>query len=171
MGRLFLTALLALTILPAAACSSDTENETGLGSVSDSLGIDASGGTLVTGSNSPGGFHGDGLTFVEITYDDDSILNQIEENATWSDLPISKVTEILLYGASDGANSYSPYITADEKALFPRIENGYYYFRDRHDQSTDPADDSQVLDRASINVTVAVYDADARTLYYCEYDS
>lgn len=123
MRKLILTALLALALLPAAACSSGGSSETGLGSVSDSLGIDASGGALKAGATSYGGLNGDGLTFVEIAYDDDRILNQIEGNAAWNELPASEVVEILLYGASTEREGYvvevGPYIGEDGMALFP----------------------------------------------------
>lgn len=32
-------------------------------------------------------------------------------------------------------------------------------------------DASQTLNRASLNVTLAIYDTDSRELYYCEFDS
>ena len=139
--------------------------------VSDALGIDALGGTLEASVDSYGGFRGDGMLFAQIAYPDDRILHQIEVDPTWKELPLSEVVEVLTRGVSDETGQYGPYLTDTGAALFPQVENGYFYFRDRHDQSADPTDDSQVLKRASINVTVAIYDADSRTLYYGELDT
>ena len=112
---------------------------------------------------------------MEISYDDDRILSQIEGSAAWSELPASEAVEALLYGASVEREGRvieaGPYIAENGTPLFPQVENGYWFFRDRHGEALDPADDSEVLGRASLNVTVAVYDADSRTLYYGELDT
>ena len=61
--------------------------------------------------------------------------------------------------------------TYDDDLEIPQIENGYYYFYDRHDEATDPYDDSEFLARFSFNFTLAIYDSDTNTLYLCEYDT
>jgi len=63
------------------------------------------------------------------------------------------------------------HIVGDGTPAIPEVDNGYYYFRDRHYQSTDPTDDSGVLGRASYNFTIAIYDTDSKILYYMELDT
>ncbi len=46
---------------------------------------------------------------------------------------------------------------------FPEVEQGYYYFRDRHSQSQDPTDDSELFGRGSWNFILAVYDSQTGT--------
>lgn len=50
-------------------------------------------------------------------------------------------------------------------SLLPGIANGFYRLIDRH---SDAGDGQNLLERASLNVTLAVYDADSDTLYFCE---
>lgn len=57
-------------------------------------------------------------------------------------------------------------MTADP--LLPGIANGFYRLIDRH---SDAGDGQNLLERASLNVTLAVYDADSDTLYFCEMDT
>lgn len=56
-------------------------------------------------------------------------------------------------------------------AAFPPVQNGCYYFEDRHSRSADPHSDSGLFQRHSFNVTFALYDADTQTLYYCKFDT
>lgn len=41
------------------------------------LGMDISHGTIVTDMDSHGGFHGDGIVFLEVVFEDDSLRNKI----------------------------------------------------------------------------------------------
>lgn len=133
--------------------------------VSRALGVNASAGTVVSASDSHGGFHGDGLTFIELSFPDDSFGDSIQN--TWHPLPLSDDLNPLIYG-SPGAG---PYITQDGVNCFPPIQNGCYYFEDRHSQSTDPQSDHELFRRHSFNVTFALYDTDTQTLYYCKFDT
>ncbi len=175
MRKRVFAALLTLVLLPATACSPGADVEIELENVSESLGVNAAGGTMVTRADSRGGFHGDGTAFVEIHYPDDRVLSEIEQNAYWKKLPLSESVEALAYGVTYEENGVStsvgPYLTERGEPLFPRVQNGYYYFYDRHDQAVDPSDASQALNRASLNVTLAIYNADSRELYYCEFDT
>ena len=111
-----------------------------------------------------GGFHGDGLTLIELSFPDDSFGARIQ--TTWHSLPLSGNLNTFVYG-SPGREP----ITQDGVNCFPPVQNGYYYFEDRHSQSTDPHSDSELLQRHSFNVTITIYDADTRTLYYCKFDT
>ena len=51
------------------------------------------------------------------------------------------------------------------------LENGYYFFEDRHSESKDSADDSEMFYRNSYNFSIAVYDTDNHIFYYFELDT
>lgn len=53
----------------------------------------------------------------------------------------------------------------------PKIENGYWYFVDRNSENGDSASDSEIFNRNSFNITVALYDLDENILYYLEFDT
>ena len=75
--------------------------------VSRKTGIDVSDGDLYFGFDDHGGFHGDGITYLEIKMPA-SIDTVIAENGDWHPFPRS-----------------------DYEQLLPEIENGWYYFNDR----------------------------------------
>ena len=78
----------------------------------------------------------------------------------------------LRWESDDATYQVGPYLTDDNNnPVIPQIENGYYYFLDRHSRSVDSYDDSDVLDRYSFNFTIAIYDADNDILYYVEFDT
>ena len=134
------------------------------------LGINISSGSIITDTDSHGGFHGDGITFLEVAFEDDSCLNQIKGNSSWKQLPVSYPVDALLYGTQNGSSSIGPYVTEGGKKLFPKAETGYYYFKDRHTGAGGQGS-KDVVNRHSFNFTVALYDEDTRTLYYCEFDT
>jgi hypothetical protein len=136
------------------------------------LGIDPSSATVVESSDSHGGFHGDGLLFAQISIADDSVGTLLSQRDEWKSLPLSENLTALVYGVATEAGQTGPYLTNDaNEPVFPEIQNGYYYFEDRHSKSTDPYDDTDVLERASFNFTLAIYDTDTDTLYYAEFDT
>ena len=134
------------------------------------LGINISSGSIITDTDSHGGFHGDGITFLEVVFEDDSCLNQIKGNSSWKQLPVSYPVDALLYGTQNGSSSIGPYVTEGGKKLFPKAETGYYYFKDRHTGAGGQGS-KDVVNRHSFNFTVALYDEDTQTLYYCEFDT
>lgn len=128
------------------------------------LKLNLSGGTVVSELDTHGGFHGDGDTFVVITFPqtDWPALEGEMTGPYWHPLPLTdnlfKVT-------------YSLALGKDGEPFFPEVSQGYYYFRDRHSESRDPADDSELFGRGSWNFTMAVYDSQTGTLYYYELDT
>lgn len=154
-------------LLPLAMCraSQDLVPDNEAAQVSHALGVDASAGTVVSTSDSHGGFHGDGLTFIELSFPDNSFGASIQD--VWHPLPLSENLSTFIYGSS----SAGPYITQDGVNCFPPVQNGCYYFQDRHSESTDPQSDLELFQRYSYNITFALYDADTQTLYYCEFDT
>lgn len=122
-----------------------------LSNLSKNLGAELDGGKVTYYCDSHGGFHGDGITEVQI-----SASLQAPDSEYWHSLPLSE-------NAARGLTHFGFEI--------PEVENGYWFFCDRHSQSTDPADDSGLFSRHSYNFTLAVYDPAAGMLYYFEFDT
>lgn len=129
--------------------------------VAEGLGIDISGGSAVSHSDTHGGLHGDGTTCIVLAFDDDALLEQIRES--WNAFPLDETVTALAYGTG----SAGPYLADGEgRALLPEIQNGYCLLIDRQaDRGGD------ILDRAAFNFTLGLYDADTQTLYYFELDT
>lgn len=163
--------LTSLALLVMTGCSAEKENSIS-SEISKAIGVDVSAGEVISKSDSHGGFHGDGSTVIEIPLNDTSISDQIKDNEDWNALPLTENLTALVYGVQTEGSSVGPMIhSGDGEPVIPEVENGYYYFQDRHSQSTDPKDDSGVLGRASYNFTIAIYDEDRQTLYYMELDT
>ncbi len=140
--------------------------------ISEALGADVTEGNVVESEDSHGGFHGDGMTFVVLHFDEGGLADQLEGLAGWHPLPLSENTEALAYGRDTEDGRRGPYLCDDEgQPVFPEIQNGYYYFRDRHTESKDVYDDGDVFERSSYNFTMAIYDIDTDRMYYVEFDT
>ena len=139
--------------------------------ISESLGIDVR-GTVLMDSDSHGGFHGDGMLFQQISFEDSKLTDEIKDNDGWKPMPLSQNMEALVYGIEVDTSSIGPYLTDESgDTIIPDIQNGYYYFYDRHSESKDPFSDKDILNRASFNFTLALYDSDNHVLYYVEFDT
>lgn len=162
--------LLSLFLLCAAGCS---KSGSLTDEISETVGIDLSSAAYATRIDTHGGFHGDGNTIVTMSVSSDSALAQIQGNSAWQSLPLTENLTAIVYGITEGNSSVGPYITVDDSSTpaVPEITNGYYFLLDRHSQSTDPHDDTNVLTRTSFNLTIAIYDCDTEILYYLELDT
>lgn len=139
-----------------------------LDGISAELGADLTAGTLVYGTDNHSGFHGDGTTILQVVLPDFTP----PESPNWHPLPLTENLSRVFFGTSGDAHTQKP-LCADEygNPILPRIENGCYFFLDRHSQSTDPADDTDLFSRYSWNFTAAVYDFDTATLYFFRFDT
>ena len=99
------------------------------------LGLDLPPAVHVSYSESHGGFHGDGATVITLHYTAQTgeRVEAILEEAGWRELPATDNLRLVMEGG-----------LSDELAL-PDLDDGLWYFYDRHSQSTDPADDSSSL--------------------------
>lgn len=122
--------------------------------ISESLDMDLTGSVLESYEDTHGGFHGDGETYARILLENPAP----ECFVGWSRLPLTEDLQKAVSRTQSGG-------------FLTDIRSGYYYFCDRHSESTDPADDSGLLTRYSYNYTLAVYDADTGILYYYECDT
>lgn len=156
MRKLLIITLILLLILPG--CSDKT------GNISGTLGTDVSAAEVLISEDSHGGFHGDGEAYMVLQFRNETQLF-VPDSPFWHALPLPENLNSVLYGnnimlTDDAGNP-----------RVPEIENGFYFFCDRHSKSTDPADDASIFSRGSLNFTLAVYDADTYTLYYYEQDT
>ena len=87
----------------------------------------------------------------------------------WEKLPLTENLELIMYGGvKDGITyGYNLAHTAD----IPKVENGYYFFLDKHSGSTDRHSDAELFGRYSFNFSLAIYDSDKKILYYLKEDT
>ncbi len=134
------------------------------------LGADLSGAEVLEDYDSHGGFHGDGYTCVVLQVPEDSELLP----AGREDLPLPRELEAAVYGVThlegDAVASWGP-LRDDAAPEIPRMERGWYWFYDFHDQSTDPHDSGPLWERASFNFALVLCDADQSRLYYIRLDT
>ncbi len=163
MKQVFLLILALLMLMPGCGEKRDKQE------ISAALNIDVTAGEITDVWDTHGGFHGDGFSVVTVEDREGVIRGEILASGEWRSLPLSGSISALLYGiAEEGTHEGR---TGGSALPVPFAENGFWFFRDRHYACTDPADDGAIFGRASVNCTVAVYDADTGRLYYVEYDT
>ncbi len=130
--------------------------------LSKQLGIDLmSNGTTLLHETDTIGWFGDGYILSELECNDDSVLDDIMNNERWKALPLSDNMRRFFYGDFYLPNGLS----------IPVIDEGYFFFYDRHDQAEDRYDDSDLFSRASFNFTFAIYDTKENKLYVCKFNT
>ena len=157
---LAITALL-ICMITLSSCSSDAKNE-------NYLGFSRKGFSVVAEQDTHGGFHGDG--FYNLTLDcsknAEAALKAVEN---WNAFPLPENLSLILYGGERDGVGYK--FNLAEKAKIPAIENGFYCFLDRHSEASNPSDDADLFDRASMKFSLALYDSDTNRFYYVEFDT
>lgn len=105
-------------------------------------GIDVTGTTVVWDVETHGGFHGDGETYVVLSFDDDRALDAIQSNPSWKPLPLSENLSLLVHGRQTDVGIRRVPLTwrmldleAEDTPLFPDCDQGYYLFIDRHSRA------------------------------------
>jgi len=121
---------------------------------------------VVDEADTHGGFHGDGEYYLILDCSENRE-KAVENIKGWKKLPLSSNLQLMMYGDESGAYGYN----LAEVAKIPEVTNGYYYFCDRHAESTDSSDDTNLFARASFNFTLAIYDSDTDRMYYLEFDT
>ena len=122
------------------------------------MGIDTSGGELVSEVDSHSGLDDEGIYLSEIEFPDDSALTQIKNNEYWKELPFSD--NIKRFFNENGDEIIQK---------LPEITHGYYTFYDR-DSYADPYDDKDLYDGDGFYFDIMIYDSDTNTLYVCVVD-
>lgn len=168
MKRVFLLMLSAMVLLTSCGTNPTIKK------VEKYIDIDLSSADVISEHESHGGFNGDGTTFLSLQCIGE-IGAEIAENDSFRKLPLSADIGIMLYGSDYvmySETSRSPLSDGDHSPLFPKIENGFYYFLDLYPQeSKEPFDTDGFLDRYSFNFVIAIYDSDTDILYFCKFDT
>ena len=97
------------------------------------------------------------------------MLEALEVIMDWKKLPLSENLNLIMYGGEKDGVIYAHNLSSE--AHMPKIENGYYIFEDRHSESSDSKDDSELFERFSYNFSIAIYDTDTDRMYYFEFDT
>ena len=173
MKKSMLIGMMAVLALLLTACGGGSARD----EIAGALGLDLSGCEVVSSRDDHGGFHGDGTAFAEMNCSGGGVLDQIREDSNWKALPLDRTAQALVYGVREESGTEEtgimvyqtgPYLTDEEgDLLVPEIREGWYRLIDRHAE----AGETDLLSRASLNFTLALYDAGTDTLYFCEMDT
>ena len=173
MKKSMLIGMMAVLALLLTACGGGSARD----EIAGALELDLSGCEVVSSWDDHGGFHGDGTTLIELECSGGGVLDQIREDSNWKALPLDRTAQALVYGVREESGTEEtgimvyqtgPYLTDEEgDLLVPEIREGWYRLIDRHAE----AGETDLLDRSSLNFTLALYDTDTDTLYYFEMDT
>ncbi len=166
MRKILCSALLVLLVI-LTGCKNNSLNRQNL----KDLGIDISDGTIKQSIDTHGGM-GDGSTYIEIEFSDEKAKDMeqgMKENEKWKLLPLTDNLQTAVYGNK----SRESLITCfdEEIPAIPDIGKGYYYFYDRHYESKDHFDDTNLFGRYSFNFDVIIYDLGKHKLYLYQLDT
>ena len=136
-----------------------------------SIGIKNVGSYTYEGTDTHGGFLGDGTSYYKLVFSEteklESVLTDMaDQGETWHSLPMPEEISQLIhmpYGEEMDRRAYEQINDWIEKEL-PGLCSGYWYFKDRNT-------DDHSLSGAARNYTIAVYDLWTKQFYYYEYDS
>ena len=132
--------------------------------ISNIIGIDISKCHIDYEKDTHGGFLGDGDYFAKINC---SNLDNFKVTNNWKKLPLSSnLDDIMSMKWCDDIDCMDIF----EKYNIPKINNGYYYFFDRHSLSKDKNNDNDLNNRGSYNFSLAIYDNN-KIIYYYELDT
>ncbi len=161
MKKIFVIITLSAFLIALSACSINLQPDNYFGFSKQSF-------TVIEEKDTHGGFFGDGSYYLilDCSNNVDTALNIV---ANWNQLPLSENLNLIMYGGEKDGMTYG--YNLSEEAHMPEIENGYYYFEDRHSEAKDASDDSGLFSRASFNFSIAVYDSDTNRFYYFEFDT
>ena len=109
-----------------------------------------------------GGFHGDGEALAKIYFSDkqaEKFISKIENNIHWNKLPIDEILQTCITNNSI------------EDMVIPFVENGYWFFLDRHSKATNKYNYNDMFNRASLNYSVAIFDKESNILYIYSLDT
>ena len=112
-----------------------------------------------------GGFHNDGEAFAAISLTEKQVINiteSIQNNSHWRQCPMTPKLE---YSITEGSNDFYMAI--------PKIQNGYWIFKDHYPQSTDIYNELNLFNHTlyPTNFSVGILDLDTNILYYYRLDT
>lgn len=155
----------ACVIASIFGCATNSTDRT-LKDIGYELGIDIGKGEIVKSEDTHGGFHGDGTLLVTIKFANKKLEKALADSREWQAFPLDVTAQTLLYGSTIEDGQVGPFVTdRDGNKLFPPVKEGYYWLRDRQ-----PEFSKSTVNSLS-NFTVAIYDTQKDTLYYCKMDT
>lgn len=161
--------LIAIIIVIGICCSGFFERE--MNNIANSVNgyvFDSDNFVVVTEIDTHGGFHGDG-TYCLVLDCSDNREKALKNIKGWKKLPLPKELELVAFGGVYYGTTYSGMFP--DEAEIPQITNGYYYFEDRHRESTYKDNPTDLFDRHSYNFDFAIYDTDTDMLYCLKIDT
>lgn len=108
------------------------------------------------------GFHGDGDAVIKIYFSDkqtEMFTRKVENNIHWNKLPMNETLQNCI---SDN--------NINEK-FETLVQNGYWFFIDRHSQSIDKYNYNEIFNKASFNYSIAIFDIESNILYIYSLDT
>lgn len=168
--RKLICAILLILFSFLTGCGGDNTKHIGL----KELGIDKTKGQLIEYIDTHGSL-GEGCTFVELEFRGENAKdtdNVLPGNDKWNRLPLPAKLQKAVYGDETNASllrmfeEETPSIPA-----IPAISHGFYYFYDRHEESTDRSDASCLFIRGSFHFDILLYDMDKHVLYIFQLDT
>lgn len=162
------------SVLPAlcAACAifllSGMGEDGATGRVESALGLRLAGqAKAVRSMDSHGGFHGDGLTYIELELlDSEGLETALDDAPGWHSLPLSEAAETVFYGIERGAYAHTACVP--EGVRIPAVADGFWRLIDRQEGEPEHIFDAS---RYSCNFTAALVDFDRSRLYFLELDT
>lgn len=150
----FFSSLLLMLLLVSCGGRSDSPDY-----AARQLGLDLPQYQSFTSADSHGGFHGDGLLQMELTFspeDGETVAEALSSQSSgrWNALPMDQEMEDFLWNGGAGMAGWTV------------PEHGWWYLLDRQTDG-----EGSMFHRYSQNYTFACYDSDANTLCYLEFDT
>lgn len=118
--------------------------------------------TKIEEKDTHGGFHGDGEALVKVYFSDkqaEKFIRKIDKNIHWNKLPMKDILQTCLNN------------NITDEISVPIIENGYWFFLDRHSKATNKYNYYDMFGRASSNYSIAIFDIDSNVLYIYSLDT
>ncbi len=123
------------------------------------------------GKDTHGGFHGDGSAWFVYAFAEaqaEKLEKEIAALPIWRSLPMSRTSECFLFGGEKDSVQYAAHAGTSGFSM-PR--KGYWFVVDEQAEEAQRHSDEGFLNRHSINVKFAVYDAEKNALLFYELDT
>ena len=160
---LLLAGMVLLGFMMGPEVFTDTSATPSAAYLREELGIIRDEYTVIHEEDSHGGFHGDGLYFAVL--DCSEKIEDVQKLiADWREVPLPEDLHRVLYGR------YIYEFDPVGSGQFPVVENGCYYFNNRHSEAEN-SQDEKIFRLSSCNFSLAVFNRDNNTLCLMCFDT
>lgn len=154
--RKILIGILCIMIL--GGCGTNKKSEY----ISKIIGIEEEKLQIIKEKDTHSGFMGDGNYFAKVKCKDFIVSDN------WKKLPLTdSILEVLNMEHCDKKDCKNVFDRYD----IPKVEDGYYYFVNRHSNVTNRYDSTNLGESKSYNFTIAIYDNKTKMMYFYELDT